>query len=378
LAVAVTASAGIIQRSAQRQTPYTANGMNLAKSCSEAAGGKLSCAEGKPMIYRRLANMLVPSPLASASQPSAKDSMSRARFIRKPLVMALASIAMALAGIGNGPVHAENPDISSRRASERTDFTNDEIKEGFFKIAFSAELQLGAPVERVRKFDEPVRIFLASKGLPDRRSEIAAIIADIRAHVSHLDVAITNDRQAANFTVALVADRDLRRTIRAHYGNDKARRIQQSLSPQCLSGIGKDERFRIRRAEVILPVDAGEFTFYDCAYEELLQALGAINDDRSVPWTMFNDDVQMGFFDLYDQYLLNILYDPRVRPGMTKEEVNRVLPDVLPTVRAWITGGSLPRHSDGRNGPGANSTQALTTALLRSMNAQTNREKQGN
>jgi len=67
-------------------------------------------------------------------------------------------------------------------------------------------------------------------------------------------------------------------------------------------------------------VDAGDFTFYDCAYEELLQGLGAINDDPSVPWTMFNDDVQMGFFDVYDQYLVNILYDPRIRPGMTKAE----------------------------------------------------------
>jgi len=44
----------------------------------------------------------------------------------------------------------------------------------------------------------------------------------------------------------------------------------------------------------------------------------------------------MGFFDLYDQYLVNILYDPRVLPGMTKDEVHRVLPDVLPTVRAWV------------------------------------------
>ena len=229
------------------------------------------------------------------------------------------------------------PTSRSRRASERTDFTNDEIKDGFFKIAFNAELQLGAPAERVRKFDEPVRIFVVSKGLPDRRPEIAAIVADIRARVNHLDVAITTDRQAANFTVTLVAERDLKRTIRALYGSDKATQIQQSLNPQCLSGIGKDKRFRIRRAEVILPVDAGEFTFYDCAYEELLQALGAINDDRSVPWTMFNDDVQMGFFDVYDQYLLNILYDPRIRPGMTKDEVDGLLPEVLPTVRAWIT-----------------------------------------
>jgi hypothetical protein len=164
---------------------------------------------------------------------------------------------------------------------------------------------------------------VVSKDDPDRRSEIAAIVADIRARVNHLDVAVTNDRQAANFIVTLVVERDLKRTIRSLYGSGKATRIEQSLNPQCLSGIGKDKRYRIRRAEVILPVDAGEFTFYDCAYEELLQALGAINDDRSVPWTMFNDDVQMGFFDLYDQYLLNILYDPRVRPGMHDQRRGR-------------------------------------------------------
>jgi hypothetical protein len=83
---------------------------------------------------------------------------------------------------------------------------------------------------------------------------------------------------------------------------------------------------------------------------------------------MFNDDVQMGFFDVYDQFLLNILYDPRVRPGMTKEEVNGLLPKVLPTVRAWVT--NLPRHADA---PDANPTQAMTAALPRSMNVQTSR-----
>ena len=65
-------------------------------------------------------------------------------------------------------------------------------------------------------------------------------------------------------------------------------------------------------------VDAGDFIFYDCAYEEMLQSLGPINDDESVPWTMFNDNVQMGFFDVYDQYLLNMLYHPRIRPGMNR------------------------------------------------------------
>jgi hypothetical protein len=285
--------------------------------------------------------------LAGMALPSAPGPQP----IRKLVVTGLVSAALLLCVVGSRPANAENPDISVRRASERTDFTNDEIKEGFFKIAFNAEFQVGAPADRVRKFDEPVRIFVESKGLPDRRSEIATIVADIRSLVNHLDVAVTDDRRAANFVVRLVPERDLKRTIRSLYGNGRAAQIQRSLSPECLSGIGKDKQFRIRRAEVILPVDAGDFTFYDCAYEELLQALGAINDDRSIPWTMFNDDVQMGFFDVYDQYLLNILYDPRIRPGMTKDEVNALLPEVLSTARTWVTLPKSPRQADGVSEP---------------------------
>jgi Protein of unknown function (DUF2927) len=265
---------------------------------------------------------------------------------RMPRILTASVLVMALTGLSSVPVRAENPEIASRRAAERTDFTNDEIKDGFFKIAFGAELQLDKPAGRVRKFDEPVRIFVETASGPDRRSEIANVVADIRARINHLDIAITNDRRAANFVVRLVSDRKLNSTIRALYGNDKARQIQKALNPQCLSGIGKDEHFRIRRAEVILPVDAGDFTFYDCAYEEMLQALGAINDDASVPWTMFNDDVQMGFFDVYDQYLLNILYDPRINAGMTKDEVDAILPEILSSTREWVHDINPPQRAE--------------------------------
>ena len=87
---------------------------------------------------------------------------------------------------------------------------------------------------------------------------------------------------------------------------------------------------------MLIVADAGEFVFYDCIYEELLQSLGPINDDTTVPWSMFNDDVQMGFFDLYDQYLLNLLYHSRMRPGMTREEARAVVGEILPDVRAFV------------------------------------------
>jgi hypothetical protein len=252
-------------------------------------------------------------------------------------LVAFALILLVIAATSGQPARAENSDISLRRASERTGFSNDEIKDGFFKTAFHAELQFDRRAERIRKFDEPVRIFIANRSAPERSTDIAAIVADIRAHVDHLDIAVTPDRQAANFLVMLVPRRDVGATIRSRYGENEARQIQHILRPECLSGIAKDRTFRIRRAEAILPADVAEFGFYDCAYEELLQGLGIINDDNSVPWTMFNDEVQMGFFDVYDQYLVNILYDPRIRPGMTRDEVDKLLPEVMPKVRAWVT-----------------------------------------
>ena len=276
-------------------------------------------------------------------------AIAHSRLAKRARQLTATTLAVLALASASGSAKAENPDIANRRAAERRDFTSAEIKDGFFKIAFQAELQVdakGAGSDRVRKFDEPVRIFIDSRAQPDRSAEIVTIVADIRRRIDHLDVAVTDDKEAANFVVSLVSDRDVATTIRARYGASRANQIEKALTPQCLSGIGKDKQFRIRRAEVILPVDAGDFTFYDCAYEELLQGLGAINDDSSVPWTMFNDDVEMGFFDVYDQYLLNILYDPRIRPGMTKAAVKGLMPGVLLAARAFVTNANLPNRAD--------------------------------
>jgi hypothetical protein len=234
------------------------------------------------------------------------------------------------------PAAAEPREIGARRAAERKAFSDAEIVNGFFKIVLGAEYRVAGRVDRIRKYDRPVRVYIDSRAKPDRRRQVADVVADIRARVRHLDIAVTENRTDANFVVTLVRDRDLNRTLVSFYGKQRARHIQRSLEPQCLSGFRKDDSFRILHSDVIIVVDAGETIFFDCAYEELLQALGPINDDSSVPWTMFNDDVQMGFFGVYDQYILNLLYHPRVRPGMTAPELRDLLPHILADVREWV------------------------------------------
>jgi len=230
---------------------------------------------------------------------------------------------------------AEIPAIVSRQRHEKKVFTDAEIVEGFLKTAFGAEFHLAGRVDRIRKYDSPVRVF-ADGSRADRKAQLAKVVADIRAKVQHLDIAMTEDKDAANVVVKLVRDHDLYRTIATFYGQERAKEIRSSLDPQCLSGFRKNDNYEIEHSDVILTVDNSDFVFFDCAYEELLQSLGPINDTATVPWTMFNDSVSMGFFDVYDQYLLNLLYDPRIKPGMNVQEVKAVLPEVLATVRAWV------------------------------------------
>jgi hypothetical protein len=247
------------------------------------------------------------------------------------------------AEISSARIQSGNAEISTRRASERKEFSDTEIADGFFKVAFGAELNVGGRSDRIRKYEGPVRIFIESRAEPDRRNEIAGVVDEIHASVQHLNIAVTKDARDANFVVTLVHDRDLSRTIEKMYGRASAQKIARSLNPQCLSSFRKDDEFRIQHSAAIIPVDVGDFKFYDCAYEEMLQGLGPINDNGSVPWTMFNDDVHMGFFDIYDQYLLNILYDPRIETGMTKDEVRALLPQILPEVRAFVAQHAFAR-----------------------------------
>jgi hypothetical protein len=257
--------------------------------------------------------------------------------LRQPLrILALAFAAAAFAGTLCPPVAAgEIPAIASRQRAEKRTFTDSEIIEGFFKTAFGAEYHLAGRVDRIRKYDVPVRVF-ADGNRPDRKAQLAKVVADIGQRVAHLDIAMADSTDDANVVVKMVRDRDLYRTITSFYGSERAREIKTSLDPQCLSGFRKSEKYEIEHSDVILTVDNGDFVFLDCAYEELLQSLGPINDTSSVPWTMFNDNVSMGFFDVYDQYILNLLYDPRIKAGMTVEEVKVVLPEVLADVRVWV------------------------------------------
>ncbi len=137
--------------------------------------------------------------------------------------LAVALAAIAFDGLVRPPpASAEIPAIASRQRAEKKTFTDSEIIEGFFKTAFGAEYHLAGRVDRIRKYEVPVRVFADGVGRPDRKAQLAKVVADIARRIQHLDIAMAPDSDDANVVVNLVRDRDLSRTITNFYGSERA------------------------------------------------------------------------------------------------------------------------------------------------------------
>ena len=80
--------------------------------------------------------------------------------------------------------------------------------------------------------------------------------------------------------------------------------------------------------------------------------MGAVNDDSSLAHSTFNDRNELDGFPLFDQFILNMLYHPRVRVGMTRDEVLPILPGVIQDIRGRVEAAAARRNP--------NAGQALT------------------
>ena len=64
-----------------------------------------------------------------------------------------------------------------------------------------------------------------------------------------------------------------------------------------------------------------------------MQALGLGNDHSEVRPSIFNDDEEFALLTRHDEYLLRILYDPRLKSGMTAEEAVPIVRQIIREMR---------------------------------------------
>ncbi len=85
---------------------------------------------------------------------------------------------------------------------------------------------------------------------------------------------------------------------------------------------------------ILIRAEHPPFTRLSCVNEEMAQAMGLPNDSPESRPSLFNDSLEFALLTEHDAILLRMLYDPRLRPGMTADEARPLLPAIADDARA--------------------------------------------
>jgi hypothetical protein len=209
-------------------------------------------------------------------------------------------------------------------------FTGAELIDGFDRTVFGSEYTtFGWQSHLVKKFAGPVLLHVDDRSAAKRGGEVAAFARTLSGLIRGLELHVVADAQDANYRVFVVDRTAYRETV----AREVYRRADSTYAPgRCLVRIVSTSS-GITRSDAVIVADEGEFLFRRCMVEEVLQGLGPVNDDSTLDESVFNDTSRHASFTDFDRHILNMLYHPLVEPGMTRAEVDRILPKVASEVR---------------------------------------------
>lgn len=227
-----------------------------------------------------------------------------------------------------------------------TRFDADDLVANFERIAFYDEYARGGGLRRagggpgrLKKWGGPVRITVShgSGTTPEAaardRSDVAAYAARLRRVTGH---PIGMSDASPNFHVLFMSEDD-RQSLPARINaivpgtNPATLRLVANLprSIHCLvlAFAGSEGGYNYARAIAVIRAEHPPLMRRSCIHEEVAQGLGLANDSPRARPSIFNDDDEFALLTTHDEMLLRILYDRRLRPGMSLEEARPVIVD---------------------------------------------------
>ena len=99
----------------------------------------------------------------------------------------------------------------------------------------------------------------------------------------------------------------------------------------CIANISLNQKAQVRSAQIYIPVDFAyrKGKLVACIVEELTQILGLPRDSEKVYPSIFNDKSTDDLLTGLDETLIRILYSPKIKAGMTKNSLSKVLVSVI-------------------------------------------------
>lgn len=214
-------------------------------------------------------------------------------------------------------------------------FSAHNLVTNFDAIALSQEMRLengrllaGKQFSDLHRWQEPVRIsvqFGATVPLEQRKSDRAFV----RRYVARLARVTGHSIQVVNTNpnfLLLVMSQD------QHNRKDPlftiALATNRKSSVDAILNLKRDDYCvvltedvagspTITNAVAVVRAEHPDLLRHTCYHEEIAQGLGLFGDSAQARPSIFNDDDEFGYLTTHDEMLLRMLYDPRMRPGLS-------------------------------------------------------------
>lgn len=233
-----------------------------------------------------------------------------------------------------------------------TPFTADMLARNFEKIAFFNEYDGNfsgrGGQSPLRRWNKPVRMeVIFGAGVPPSQRNGDGY--DVRRYANRL-ARITghpiSTSGSPNFLVIIASEDD-----RAEALIEAATRVRgiTANSLRALHNMRRDTYCAVAAyaagpdantytaAVAIIRAENPDLLRLSCIHEELAQGLGLANDSPAARPSIFNDDDEFALLTGHDELLLKMLYDPRLRPGMSAKEAA----PITRIIARELTGGPL-------------------------------------
>lgn len=339
---------------APRPAPRTARGAGLAaltalalSACAPEAPAPAPPSVPAPAPAARPAAVPPPLPRPEAATEAqlrrdrAEAARARAKAASAPPTTASATMAQYLENI---------EDTLLARGLLRTDdgagikVGAAKLAEDFVQIALRDEYQMnaagrlvpGAHPAPLRRWDRPVTLTVEfGESVPEAtRIRDRATIGDYAARLARISGHPVSMAGAGGNFVVLVLSEDERRGIGPRVaelipGIPRADLTAiERLSPQnycTVFAYSPGAGAAYSNAVAVIRAELPQRLRTSCVHEELAQGMGLANDSPDARPSIFNDDEEFAFLTRHDELLLKMLYDSRLRPGMTEAEARPIV-----------------------------------------------------
>ncbi|WP_442915795.1 DUF2927 domain-containing protein [Leisingera sp. SS27] len=218
-----------------------------------------------------------------------------------------------------------------------TPYDAEDLARSFEQLAFYDEYGGAGISGGLGRWSGPVRIAAefgpsvqAGQRAQDRETlaDYAARLARITGH------SISTVSGRANFHVifaslddsAYVAER-VRELLPAISARDLSLLAAPPRSYYCLvvAGGPQTDPLSYTRGVALIRAEHPDLVRKSCVHEEVAQGLGLRNDSPRARPSIFNDDDEFALLTSFDEKLLQMLYDPRLKAGMSLEEARPII-----------------------------------------------------